>query len=175
MGQVLKRIPGLLRVLIAGVILAGLSVAGYAVKTRYFPPALPVEALSIETAKGPATFSVEVATTREQQERGLMFRKSLAPGAGMLFDFGHDREVSFWMKNTLIPLDMLFIRSDGVIVRIARNAKPLSERAISSGRPVRAVLEIAGGRAAEMGVRPGDKVRSGVTLRAAGVQPASQP
>jgi uncharacterized membrane protein (UPF0127 family) len=163
---VLKPIPVLLRIVVAGVIFAGLSAGGYIVKSRYFPAAMPVEILSIETARGPATFSVEIAATQEQQERGLMFRKKLAPGAGMLFDFGHDRNVSFWMKNTLIPLDMLFVRSDGVIVRIARNTKPLSERVIPSGRPVRAVLEIAGGRAAELGVRPGDRVRSGITFSA---------
>ncbi len=161
----MTRMPVLLRVVIAGLIVAGSLAAGYVAKSLYFPATMRVEALSIETPKGPAKFSVEVATTREQQERGLMFRKSLAPDAGMLFDFGQDREVSFWMKNTLIPLDMLFIRSDGVVVRIAHNAKPLSEGAIRSGRPVRAVLEIAGGRAAELGVRPGNKVRSDVTLR----------
>lgn len=149
----------MLRVVIAGLMVAGSLAAGYVAKSRYFPAAMHVEPLSIETAKGAAKFSVEVATTHEQQERGLMFRKSLAPDAGMLFAFGQDREVSFWMKNTLIPLDMLFIRSDGVVVRIVHNAKPLSEAAILSGRPVRAVLEIPGGRATELGVRPGDKVR----------------
>jgi uncharacterized protein len=154
-----------IRVIAAALVVVGVSATAYIGKSRFFPPGMPVEALAIDTAKGPVKFSVEVASTREEQERGLMFRKSLAPGAGMLFDFGNDREVSFWMKNTLIPLDILFVRSDGVIVRINHNAQPLSERNIPSGRPIRAVLEIAGGRAAELGVRPGDRVRSDVLPR----------
>ena len=89
-----------------------------------------------------------------------MFRKSVAPNAGMLFDFMKDDEQAFWMKNTLIPLDMLFIKKDGRIARIAANAKPLSTDSIPSYEPVRAVLEIAGGRAAELGLKPGDLVRN---------------
>ena len=89
-----------------------------------------------------------------------MFRKSLTPNAGMLFDFGKEQEESFWMKNTLIPLDMLFIKANGRIARIAANAKPLSTDGIPSYEPVRAVLEIAGGRAAELGLKPGDLVRN---------------
>ena len=91
-----------------------------------------------------------------------MFRKTLAPNAGMLFDFGQEQEESFWMKNTLIPLDMLFIKANGDIARIASNAKPLSEEGIPSYEPVRAVLEIAGGRAAQLGLKPGDKVRQAI-------------
>jgi uncharacterized membrane protein (UPF0127 family) len=101
-----------------------------------------------------------MATTWPQQETGLMFRKVVAPNSGMLFDFGKDGPVSFWMKNTLIPLDMLFIKGDGRVARIAANAKPLSTDAIPSYEPVRAVLEIAGGRAAELGLKPGDLVRN---------------
>lgn len=91
-----------------------------------------------------------------------MFRKSLAPNAGMLFDFGKEQETAFWMKNTLIPLDMLFIKANGTVARIAVNAKPLSEESIPSYEPVRAVLEIAGGRAAELGLKAGDKVHAAV-------------
>jgi uncharacterized protein len=125
-------------------------------------PTLPQTPLIVETAKGPVRFTVEMATTWPEQERGLMFRKSLAPNAGMLFDFVTEQMESFWMKNTLIPLDMVFIRANGTIARIAANAKPLSEDPVPSYEPVRAVLEIAGGRAAELGLKPGDKVRQAI-------------
>jgi len=123
---------------------------------------LPRTTLSIDTAKGPATFKVEVANDHASQERGLMFRKSLAPNAGMLFDFHTTVMTSFWMKNTLIPLDIIFIRQDGVISSIAGNAVPMSEASIPSSEPVRAVLEIAGGRAKQLGIEPGDKVRAAI-------------
>jgi uncharacterized membrane protein (UPF0127 family) len=116
--------------------------------------------LTIMTATGPAHFVVEVARTKLEWEQGLMFRKSLAPDAGMLFDLHRERPVWFWMKNTLIPLDLLFITGNGNIVRIVSRAKPLSLRAIDSGQPVRAVLEIAGGRAKELGVNAGDRVEN---------------
>ena len=91
-----------------------------------------------------------------------MFRKSVAPNAGMLFDFVKEGEQNFWMKNTIVPLDMFFIKADGTIARIAANAKPLSEDSIPSYEPVRAVLELAGGRAAEIGAKPGDKVHAAI-------------
>jgi uncharacterized protein len=115
-----------------------------------------VAPLVIETERGPVQFTVEMAITKEQWERGLMFRKSIAPDAGMLFDLGDEKRVSLWMKNTLVPLDMIFIRANSTIVQIAANAKPLSTDLIASSKPVRAVLEIAGGRAAELGIKPGD-------------------
>jgi uncharacterized membrane protein (UPF0127 family) len=118
---------------------------------------LPQTALVIQTAKGRTNFTVEMATEWQQQQTGLMFRKTLAPNAGMLFDFKQEAPQSFWMKNTLIPLDMLFIKADGTIVRIAANTKPLSEDPVPSYEPVRVVLEIAGGRAAQLGIEPGDK------------------
>jgi uncharacterized membrane protein (UPF0127 family) len=98
---------------------------------------------------------VEVAATPEQQERGLMFVKSLAGDRGMIFPYDPPRDVSFWMKNTLIPLDIVFIRSDGTIVRIT-HAKALDLSPLPSGEPVAAVLEIRGGRAAELGINEGD-------------------
>ena len=122
-------------------------------------PTLPQVPLIIETSKGPARFTVEMATSVSQQERGLMFRKELASDAGMLFDFGDEGPRAFWMKNTLIPLDMLFIKANGIVARIASNAKPLSEDSIPSYEPVRAVLEIPGGRAAQLGLKAGDVVR----------------
>jgi uncharacterized membrane protein (UPF0127 family) len=151
-----------MRTLIAFVVTVGLAVSAYAAEITAPQPKLPTAPLVIDTAKGPAQFSVEMAVAWPQQEQGLMFRKTLAPDAGMLFDFGKEQETSFWMKNTLIPLDMLFIKANGTIARIAANAKPLSEESIPSYEPVRAVLEIAGGRAAQLGIRPGDKVRAAV-------------
>jgi uncharacterized membrane protein (UPF0127 family) len=114
--------------------------------------------LTIRSASGEHRFTVEVAATPEQQERGLMFRRSLGPDQGMIFPYSPSQEVGFWMKNTLIPLDMIFIRSDGTIVRIV-TAKPHSLDPVRSGEPVSAVLEIAGGRAAELGIREGDVAR----------------
>jgi len=140
----------------------GLVACAYAAEILGPQPTLPQAPLIIESAKGPVRFTVEMATSWPQQERGLMFRKALGPNAGMLFDFTTESEQSFWMKNTLIPLDMLFIKANGTIARIAANAKPLSEDSVPSYEPVRAVLEIPGGRAAELGLKPGDKVRQSI-------------
>jgi hypothetical protein len=114
--------------------------------------------LEIASKSGVHTFAVEVATSEAERERGLMYRKSLPVGHGMLFDFKQDQNVAMWMKNTYIPLDMIFIQSDGRIARIAENTTPLSERIISSGGPVRAVLEVIGGTARKFGIVPGDRV-----------------
>jgi len=116
--------------------------------------------LEIITASGVHAFSVELATTEAERERGLMFRKELPEGHGMLFDFHQEQPVSFWMHNTYIPLDMIFIRGDGRILRIAENAQPMSDRLIPSGGPVRAVLEVIGGTAGRLGIAPGDRVIS---------------
>jgi hypothetical protein len=121
---------------------------------------LKVEQLDIATARGVYHFKVEIADTDATRERGLMFRKSLAPDHGMLFDFKAEQPVAFWMENTLIPLDMLFITADGRVFSIARNAVPMDKAPIPSGGPVLGVLEIAGGRAAQIGVAPGDRVRN---------------
>lgn len=115
--------------------------------------------LWIETAAGPRyRFDVELATTPMQQARGLMYRESMAADAGMLFVFDQPRPASFWMKNTLISLDMLFIAADGRIVNIGERTVPLSTDSVPSDGPVRAVLEINGGLSAMLGIRPGDKV-----------------
>ena len=103
-------------------------------------------------------FVVEVARTPEEQAQGLMNRQSLAPDRGMIFPYSPPQPVGFWMKNTLIPLDMIFIRADGTIARIAENTVPLSLDMVPSVEPVTAVLEIAGGRSAELGIKAGDKV-----------------
>src|SRR5262245_21697885 len=104
-------------------------------------------------------FDVELALNDAERSRGLMFREKLGPYDGMLFDFYQEAPVSFWMKNTLIPLDMVFIAGDGTIKHVHSNAVPLSTDSIPSQFPVRAVLEINGGSARLLGIKPGDKVK----------------
>ncbi|MBB4399428.1 MULTISPECIES: DUF192 domain-containing protein [Rhizobium/Agrobacterium group] len=119
------------------------------------------EPLRIETAGGKShDFTAELALNNAQREQGLMFRKSMPPENGMLFDFGEPRDVAMWMRNTLIPLDMLFIGRDGRITHIHENAVPHSEVIISSRGPVKFVLELNGGTAKRYGIKPGDLVRS---------------
>ena len=107
-------------------------------------------------------FDVELALNDTERSRGLMFRKQLGPFEGMLFDFYKEMPVSFWMKNTLIPLDMVFIAGDGTIKHVHANAVPMSTDTIPSQYPVRAVLEINGGSAALLGIKPGDKVKNAI-------------
>jgi len=111
--------------------------------------------LTIASGKTVHHFTVEVAATPDEQERGLMFRRELAPNHGMIFPYKPPQEVGFWMKNTWIPLDIVFIRSDGTIVRIT-HAQPMDLTPLPSGEPISAVLEIAGGRAAQLGIKEGD-------------------
>lgn len=128
------------------------------------PPArsaagLALVPLTITTAAGKAHhFTVEVASTPEEQARGLMFRASLAPDTGMIFPMKPPRPASFWMKNTPLSLDMIFIRPDGTIARIAAETTPFSLIPEDSGEPVSAVLELVGGRAAQLGIAEGDRV-----------------
>ncbi|HEY5379902.1 MAG TPA: DUF192 domain-containing protein [Pseudolabrys sp.] len=119
-----------------------------------------LQTLEIVSKSGVHAFTVELADNDAAREKGLMFRKELPEGRGMLFDFHADAPVSFWMENTYIPLDMIFIRGDGSILRIAENTTPLSTKIVPSGGPVRAVLEVIGGTARKMGIAPGDKVAS---------------
>jgi len=116
------------------------------------------DTIEIVTRTGVHAFSVELATNAAERAVGLMNRKELPEGRGMLFDFHDDQPVQFWMHNTYIPLDMIFIAGDGRVVRIAENAKPMSDDLIPSGRPVRAVLEVIGGTARKFGIAPGDRV-----------------
>jgi uncharacterized protein len=116
--------------------------------------------LEIVSKTGVHVFAIELATNDAERSRGLMYRKELPEGRGMLFDFEHDQPVSFWMHNTYISLDMIFIRGDGRILRIAENTEPMSDRLIPSGGPVRAVLEVIGGTAHKLGIVPGDRVES---------------
>lgn len=120
--------------------------------------AAPVETLGITGRSGHHAFSVEVMRDDESRSRGLMFRRSMAADHGMLFDFQKVEPVAMWMKNTYLPLDMLFIRSDGSIARVAADTEPLSTRVIPSGDPVLAVLELNAGTAAKLGIKAGDRV-----------------
>lgn len=125
---------------------------------RTAPSGLELVSLTIEGHGRRHVFTVEIARTASQQETGLMNRRALAPDAGMLFPFDPPRPASFWMRNTLIPLDMIFIRPDGSIARIAANTVPMSETPIAVDQPMTAVLELAGGRAAQLGIQEGDRV-----------------
>lgn len=120
--------------------------------------AASVQPLEIVTKSGVHVFSVEMATTEQEKETGLMYRKELADGKGMLFDFTPEQEVSMWMKNTYISLDMIFIRADGRILRIAENTEPMSTKIISSQGIAKGVLEVPAGTAQKYGIRPGDRV-----------------
>ncbi|HEY0465286.1 MAG TPA: DUF192 domain-containing protein [Polyangiaceae bacterium] len=121
---------------------------------------LRTETIRIETANGTKSFMVEIAADATSQKRGLMYRRDLPPNAGMLFDFHQEGRVSFWMKNTPLPLDMVFIKADGTVSSVEPNAVPYSTASIASAEPVRAVLEINGGLSFRLGIKPGDRVHA---------------
>ena len=119
----------------------------------------PLRNVTVVTAKGSTQFRVEVADTAMRREFGLMCRRALAADRGMLFDFKVTQpDTAFWMRNTLIALDIIYIRPDGRVLSIARRAKPLDEAPLPAGGPTRWVLELAADRAAQLGLMPGDKV-----------------
>lgn len=136
---------------------AALAVAFCAPGIAFADPML-VTPLTIETDEGSHAFTVEIADDQEEISFGLMERESMDADKGMLFEFSPPRDPAMYMKNTLIPLDMLFISSDGTIEMVARNAVPGSLRTISAGIPVAAVLELNGGKADELGIEPMDTV-----------------
>ncbi|MEW6487492.1 MAG: DUF192 domain-containing protein [Thermodesulfobacteriota bacterium] len=146
--------------LAAALLLAGvlLMTGARAASAQGALPAFPRAEVEVRAAGGNYRFAVEVAATPLHRERGFMFRTELAPDAGMLFVHEAEREVAMWMKNTLIPLDMLFLAADGTIVRIEESTEPLSLRTISSGAPVKGVLELPGGTSRRLGIVPGDRV-----------------
>jgi len=135
-----------------------LAIALIAVLAGSAARAASFQTLEIATKSGVHIFSVEMATTEEEKTTGLMYRKELADGKGMLFDFTPEQQISMWMKNTYIPLDMIFIRADGRILRIAENTEPMSTKIISSGGLARGVLEVPAGTAQKYGIAPGDRV-----------------
>ncbi|WP_136657201.1 DUF192 domain-containing protein [Nitratireductor sp. XY-223] len=114
--------------------------------------------LQVTTETGTYDYTVELALTNGERAVGLMHRQWMAPDAGMLFRFDTVQPVSMWMRNTLIPLDMIFIRPDGTVANVHRNAEPLSERIIRSAEPVLFVLELNAGDADRMGLKPGDRI-----------------
>ncbi len=133
----------------------GLAIAQLAAEA---PIILPTEKLSVKTAQGSFEFDVEIADEGFEQTRGLMFRKEMPPRRGMLFDFGVARDVAMWMKNTYLPLDMVFALRDGTVVRVAERTVPLSEAIVASGQPVTHVLELNAGVSRLIGLKPGDKL-----------------
>ena len=137
--------------------LLAITVLGWLLAAGPVPAADP-QTLEIASKTGVHAFSVELAVTDAARARGLMYRKELAEGRGMLFDFQRDQDVAMWMQNTYISLDMLFIQANGRILSIAENTEPLSTRIISSGGAVRGVLEVIGGAARKLGIAPGDRV-----------------
>jgi len=119
---------------------------------------LRVETVAIETESGRHSFATEIADTDPARARGLMFRRNLPADHAMLFIWGAPIEAAMWMKNTYIPLDMLFVAGDGRVVHIAANTTPHSLQVITAGKPVKAVIELAGGTAARFGIKPGSRV-----------------
>jgi hypothetical protein len=142
----------LIKLFVAALGLAGILYASATAQAASFGP------LEIVTRSGVQVFSVEMATTEEEKTTGLMYRKEMADGKGMLFDFSPEQQVSMWMKNTYISLDMIFIRADGRILRIAENTEPMSTKIISSGGLAKGVLEVIAGTAQKYGIQPGDRV-----------------
>ena len=114
--------------------------------------------LTITTASGKHRYTVEVAATPDQQECGLMFRRVMAPTAGMVFPSHDLRQMSFWMENTYLPLDIIFVGSDGRVVNVAANAQPLSRELLDSKGPAATVVELNAGQAAHIGLKPGDRI-----------------
>ena len=142
----------------ARVWLAVAVLAAFAVLTGAGVRAASFGTLEIATKSGVHIFSVEIATTEDEKQKGLMYRRELADGKGMLFDFSPEQQISMWMKNTYISLDMIFIRADGRVLRIAENTEPESTKIISSGGLARGVLEVPAGTARKYGIAPGDRV-----------------
>ncbi len=116
--------------------------------------------LTIASSNGEHKFRIELALDRQQQEQGLMFRRTMDPDAGMLFVYDHPQEITMWMKNTILPLDMIFIKADNPVLRVAERAVPQSLAVIPSGGPAQSILEVNAGTASRLGIKPGDKVTS---------------
>ena len=153
--------------LLAAALASGFVFSACAAAQGYIDPTAPdaivtyggPDPLVIETAEGERhAFTVEVADTPDSRQRGLMHREAMDADAGMLFDFGREQIVSIWMENTILPLDILYIRADGVIAKVVVGAVPFSRRQLISDVPVVSVLELNAGRAAALGIDPGDRV-----------------
>jgi uncharacterized membrane protein (UPF0127 family) len=139
----------------------GVALTGCGLGSLFRTP-LPTATVTIDTPRGPARFQMEIAADDASQQQGLMYRKEMDPNAGMLFDLHTPQRVSFWMKNTYLSLDLIFVREDGSISSIEPNAIPLSKDSIWSKEPVRAVIELNGGRAHQLEIRPGAHVHGSI-------------
>jgi uncharacterized membrane protein (UPF0127 family) len=148
--------------LLSAALIATVLVLGASMVQAQQSSGLPVSPLSIVTATEEHRFTVEIAATESHRSRGLMYRRSMAPDAGMLFDYHQPQVVAMWMANTFIPLDMLFIAADGRIVNIAERTVPQSRMPIPSAEPVQAVLELNGGTVDRLGIKPGDRVKHAI-------------
>jgi uncharacterized protein len=157
--KIVKWTTSLIIILCLGIILAGVIISGSSVRQGIQGQTLKQEQLVIVNAQQQKhTFRIDIAQTVEQLQKGLMYREHIDADYGMLFVYTRVQETAMWMKNTPIPLDMLFIDNDGKILWIAENAKPYDERAISSHFPIRATLELKGGEVARRGIMRGDTV-----------------
>lgn len=140
-------------------ILAFILALGAVVQPAHAEASMRRETLTVQTQAGPTVIDIEVAETPDEKARGLMFRAKVPDGTGMLFPYGTPQEITMWMKNTYASLDMVFIRGNGIVHRIETHTEPMSERVIASEGQVTAVLELAAGAAAKLGIKPGDRVQ----------------
>lgn len=143
------------------VFVAALLGGSFAVSAQEEPMRVPVDAqaLKIQTASGEKNFGLEIADTDQKRSAGLMYRKDFPADRAMIFVFGEERPVMMWMANTPLPLDMLFVRNDGSIARVAENTVPFSKDIVASGQPVAFVIEVNAGIAAKLGIKAGDTVK----------------
>ena len=143
------------------VFVAALLGGSFAVSAQEEPMRVPVDAqaLKIQTASGEKSFGLEIADTDQKRSAGLMYRKDFPADRAMIFVFGEERAVMMWMANTPLPLDMLFVRNDGSIARVAENTVPFSKDIVASGQPVAFVIEVNAGIAAKLGIKAGDTVK----------------
>lgn len=145
--------------------LGALLAASHGFAQNASAPVGELETLTLVTSTGEHVFKVEVMRTDEQRARGLMFRRHMPADRGMLFDFKTEQRVTMWMRNTYIPLDMIFITRTGAVINVAEDTEPLSERTIPSAAPAYAVLEVNAGIARRIGLKAGDQVRHGLFSR----------
>lgn len=143
------------------VFVAALLGGSFAVSAQQEPMRVPLDAqaLKIQTASGEKSFGLEIADTDQKRSAGLMYRKDFPADRAMIFVFGEERPVMMWMANTPLPLDMLFVRNDGSIARVAENTVPFSKDIVASGEPVAFVIEVNAGIAAKLGIKAGDTVK----------------
>jgi uncharacterized protein len=143
---------------ISRAVTAALLCFGLGLDAQAHAESLQKQPLTFVTSTGKHPFTVEVAATDQERSTGLMFRQSLGDDQGMIFIYPQDELITMWMKNTYIPLDMIFVRSDGTVERVAQDTEPFSEQTISSGDKARAVIEVKAGSAKRLGIKSGDKV-----------------